>query len=168
MGVFRFTYTDEPLPVSETPLQKAERRQWLYATHDPVACTAIAEKLGQACRRGRTITYAELSRGVSISIPGETTPHVVDIQGGTRISADDQHILDDFLCFLSLQSFKNASILASANVFDPTDKRGASSGFFEAARILGCLPVLHSDIAEMMFWKQELKKVYQWFKLHPI
>ena len=130
---------------------------------------AVAEALGRSCRRGRTITYAELARGVTFRLPeiNGGRPYVIDILNQTQVSKRDQHILDDFLCFLSLQSMKGASILASANVFDPNDSRGASNGFFETARLLGVLTEVRGDMGELMFWKRELQKVHDWFSELP-
>ena len=161
----QFTYDeDDDLP-PETPIQRAEKRQWQYATHDPVACAALAEAMGRSCRLGRTITYADLARGVTFRLPGvnDGMPYVIDILDRKRVSKFDQNILDDFLAFLSLQSMKGASILASANVFDPHDSRGASNGFFETARWLGVLPELRGEMNQMLFWKHELRKVHDWF-----
>ena len=167
----KFTYDsdDEPPRIPLSPIQRAEQRQWQYATKDPIACAAVAEALGRSCRRGRTITYAELARGVTFRLPeiNGGRPYVIDILNQTQVSKRDQHILDDFLCFLSLQSMKGASILASANVFDPNDSRGASNGFFETARLLGVLTEVRGDMGELMFWKRELQKVHDWFSELP-
>lgn len=183
MASFYFSYEDDKVrvPPPESPIQRAEKRHWQYATHDPIACADLATALGRSCRRGRTITYAELARGVTFRLPSinQGQPYIIDIQNQSRISPRDQHILDDFLCFLSLQSVKGASILASANVIDPSDRRGASNGFFETARVLGYHQADDARLAgrqydskaemrNIMFWNQELKKVYAWFAAHPV
>jgi len=183
MASYVFNYDDEKVrvPPPESPIQRVEKRQWQYATHDPIACADLATALGRSCRRGRTITYAELARGVTFRLPSinEGRPYIIDIQNQSRISSRDQNILDDFLCFLSLQSVKGASILASANVIDPFDKKGASNGFFETARLLGyhqaddaCLAgrqyASEAEMRNIMFWNKELKKVYAWFAAHPV
>ncbi|PKO62618.1 MAG: hypothetical protein CVU24_03305 [Betaproteobacteria bacterium HGW-Betaproteobacteria-18] len=181
MNITRFSYADPSKDISppETAIQRAEKRKWLYATDDPVACAAIAEKLGESCRRGKTISYAELGRNISFRLSkiSDGQKYVIDIQNGSRISLVDQQILDEFLCFLSLQSVKGASILASANVIDPANLRSAPNGFFETARILGYMqadnaripgrPVdRNAEMKNLMFWQSELQKVYAWFKAH--
>lgn len=179
----KFTYgAEDGKPINPmSPIQRAEKRQWQYATLDPVACAALAEALGLSCRRGRPITYADLARGITFRLPSinDGKPYVIDIQRLNRISQRDQQVLDDFLCFLSLQSAKGASILASANVIDPSDQGRAPTGFLETARLLGFRQFdsdhvaggrydKHAEMKNIMLWDQELKKVYAWFKAHPI
>ena len=182
----RFTYNEddehERKPViTLSPIQLAEKRQWQYATHDPVACAALAEALGASCRRGRPISYAALARGIVFRLPSINggNPYVIDIQHSNRIDLHDQKMLDDFLSFLSLQSVKAASILASANVIDPAYPDRAPAGFPETARLLGYSQFGNSlmangrhdravQVRNFDLWGIELMKVYAWFKAHPI
>lgn len=181
-AIYKFSYADSDSdsgPVL-TPIEAAENRSWEYATKDPVACASLAEKLGASCSRGRAITYAEFSRGTAFILPGvnDGNRYVMDIREGKYISESDQYILDDFLCFLSLQSAKGAGILASANVYDPKERNGVPRGFIATARLLGYrkdsfyaqisgrMLSQHEEMEQMAYWNKEQQKVYAWFKRH--
>lgn len=155
---------------------------WVYATQDPESCDEIAGRLGLACRKRKTVTYAELSRGIKFRLPDvkDGQPFVIDIEGGVNISSADKFILDDFLCFLSFQSLSSAGIVACANVVNPSELgRGAPTGFLEIAKTLGLRPAIElsqpgrknnlvTQIQQINFWTTELKKVYTWFDAHPM
>lgn len=178
-SIYRFSYADaDTAAPTLTPIEKAETRKWQYATMDPVACAFLAEKLGESCIRGRPITYAELSRGATFTLPDGNggSRYVMDISDGKYINSSDQFILDDFLCFLSLQSAKGAGILASANVMDPREKNLVPKGFLATATLLGFRrdvhypqtvgrgPGFNEQMEQAAFWVKEQKKAYAWFK----
>ena len=151
------------LNLGPSKLEVAERRYAVYPNADPETSKAIAERLALAAAATRVLTHAELGRGITFRLPmiNGGQPHVIDPADGIVRSAD-RDLLDEFLGFLTVQSYKHAKVFASALVVEGRGSEPAKVFI----RLAGELGVHHSATHDRntLFWVHELKKLHTWFR----
>lgn len=151
------------LNLGPSKLEAAERRYAVYPNADPDASNAIAERLAHAAAAARVLTYAELGRGITFRLPmiHGGRPYVIDPVEGIVRSAD-RDLLDEFLAFLTVQSYKQAKVLANALIVEGRTSEPAKVFI----RLAGELGVHHSATHDRntLFWVHELKKLHTWFR----
>jgi hypothetical protein len=155
-------FSTHGLNLGPSKLEAAEQRYAVYPDADPEASKAIAERLAHAAAAARVLTYAELGRGITFRLPiHEGRPHVIDPAEGIVRSAD-RELLDEFLAFLTVQSYKHAKVFACALLVDGRASEPAKL-FIRLANELGIHHSASRD-HETLFWIRELKRVHAWFK----
>jgi hypothetical protein len=151
------------LNLGPSKLEAAEQRYAVYPNADPDASNVIAERLAHAATAARVLTYAELGRGITFRLPmiHGGRPHVIDPVEGIVLSAD-RDLLNEFLAFLTVQSYKHAKVFACALLVDGRASEPAKL-FIRLAGELGIHHSANRD-RDTLFWVHELKKLHAWFK----
>jgi hypothetical protein len=99
-------------------LQKFEVIKWRYATGDAEALSTLEERIAVAGRKQALITYSELVRGVTFSLPNVQKPQTIDVTDWQEL---DRAIVGDFLGYISRRSYESAGFLSSALVVGKVD-----------------------------------------------
>ena len=135
-----------------------------FAPHDPHALHVLGERLGLAARAGRTITYAELAKGLSIQLPNQSSAahQLSDILGQT--STQSKAIIDEYLFVLTGDSYREARLLANALL--DSGRNQPAPAFFEGAAKLG-VRVPKETNRRLDMWTMALARVFDWFKRLP-
>lgn len=156
-------FTIDGMEPGRSRLERLELRYASIPNADPGASKIIAQRLADAASDGRVLTYAELGRGISFRLPAINgdNAHVIDVADGI-VRSTDKELLDEFLAFLTVQSYKHAKVLANALVVEHRSSEPAKA-FIRLASELGIHHGTKRD-SEMLFWLHELKKVHAWFK----
>jgi hypothetical protein len=137
--------------------------RWHYAAGAPEARAEFVRRIRERARRGATISYPELVDGVEIQLP--------NVHGGAPFYLGnpewtdlDRAILGELLGYISMESYREAGIIASSVVVSSTT-REPSEGFRVMMRQLGKLRSGRADEALMM-WSSELAKAQEWYANH--
>ena len=137
--------------------------RWHYADAAPEVRTEFLRRIRFRARKERTITYADLVEGVEIRLP--------NVHGGAAFFLGnpewtdlDRAILGELLGYLSMESYEQGRIFASAVVVSSTTGE-PSEGFRTMMRQLGRLKSSSADEA-VLLWSDELRKAYEWYAAH--
>jgi len=137
-----------------------------FAPHDPHALHVLGERLGLAARARRTITYAGLTKGLSVQLPKQSdgAHQLSDILG--HVSVQSKAIIDEYLFLLTGDSYREARLLANALL--DSGRNQPAAAFFEGAAKLG-VRVPTETTQRLYMWTVALARVFDWFeKLPPI
>jgi len=138
-------------------------RDWQHAPHDPAALQQIADRLGQAARDQRTLTYGALVRDIEFRVPRISggQPYRPALGDGAVVRAVDLGLVDEFLTYLSLHSYRGGNIIASALVMAP-GRAQPNTEFLRLARhFRGRSPKLFPDHD---VWQRELQGIFSYFE----
>ena len=144
-------------------LEKFRQLTWEYGDKDPVALQALEQRVADAGRRRKLITYSELVTGVRFNLP--------NIRGGERVidigdwSDLDRKIVGSFLGYMSLRSYEAALFFSSALVVSKMDG-SPGEGFYNLLRDLGLIASSKTDKA-MYLWADHVAKAHTWYSRHP-
>jgi len=143
-----------------TPADRFADYKWVYADKDPDALSQLTERIAQAGRQGRLITYSDLVRGVKfcISTVNGGNPFEIDPHDWSDL---DRAIVGDFLGLISCQSYSSAKVFASALVVSKADGT-PGPGFGQLMRDLGIVMSPSKD-AELECWITEVQNAYRWY-----
>lgn len=152
------------VPTHDELLASETKRVWKYVPYDHDALEEIAGRLGWAAREKRTWTYGALVKEVTFCIPsindGQPYRPKMDLDCGTVIRRQDIEVVDEFLTYLSLHSYKSAALIASALVTGPgTGKPNAE--FLRLARKFRRATSRFTPDTEL--WARELRLNYDYF-----
>lgn len=130
--------------------------QWQVVATNPSALKAMERRINHAIASQGVLTYSQLVDGIDFYLPKSDGSQLyrIDLE---RWSGSDGGIVGEFLCYISMQSFIQQGVLASAVVVKSSGK--ISSGFFELAEILGLLKH-RDDASDEAFWQTEKGYVY--------
>jgi hypothetical protein len=133
--------------------------QWHYAPRDERARSELDRRIAEVGRRGSLITYSDLVRDVTFSLPNLHEPqHRID----TREWQDlDRAILGDFLGYLSMKSYERGGFFASALVVSKQDG-SPGEGFYSLLKELGLIAKSKTDKA-MFLWADHVAKAHAWY-----
>jgi len=152
------TQTRDQLLASET------EREWQYVPHDHDALEEIAGRLGWAARAKTTWTYGALVKDVTFCIPSinEGKPYLpnMDVSADTVIRRKDLEVVDEFLTYLSLHSYKEADVIASALVTGPATGKPNVEFLRLARKVRRATPRFTPDTE---LWARELRLSYSYF-----
>ena len=139
-------------------------RSWKYVPHDHDALEEIAGRLGWAAREQRTWTYGALVKDVTFCIPSinEGKPYLpnMDVSGDTVVRRKDLEVVDEFLTYLSLHSYKEADVIASALVTGPATGKPNAEFLRLARKFRRATPRFTPDTE---LWARELQHNYNYF-----
>jgi hypothetical protein len=150
--------TPDELLTSET------NRNWKYVPHDHDALDEIAGRLGWAARNERTWTYGALVKDLTFRIGpingGKPYRPMMEVSSSTVVRRADLEIVDEFLTYLSLHSYKSANIVASALITGPATGKPNAEFLRLARKFRRATPQFTPD-AEL--WARELRLNYNYF-----
>ncbi|MGQ0712814.1 MAG: hypothetical protein ACT4PJ_03665 [Gemmatimonadaceae bacterium] len=144
-------------------LERFRQLTWEYGDRDPVALQTLEQRVADAGRRRKLITYSELVTGVRFNLP--------NIRGGERVidigdwSDLDRKIVGSFLGYMSLRSYEAARFFLSALVVSKMDG-SPGEGFYNLLRDLGLIASSKTDKA-MYLWADHVAKAHTWYSRHP-
>lgn len=136
-----------------------KRIHWRYAEGDPSALTEIENRIAEAGRRRKLITYSELVCGVPFYLSNlRISPWIIDVGNWREL---DRAIVGDFLGYVSMRSYDHARFFSSSLV---VGKRDGSPGwgFYNLLKELGLIPTSQSEEA-LGFWADHVRKAHTWF-----
>lgn len=131
--------------------------QWPYADSDSRAKGLLTDRILEAARRQKLITYSDLVSGVTFEMRNVNDGRPFAITEWTDLH---RAIIGDFLGRISADSYVNAGIFLSAVVVTKDDGT-PGFGFANFMRELGILSG-RSQAAELECWVREVQKVYEW------
>jgi hypothetical protein len=133
--------------------------QWHYAPRDERARSELDRRIAEVGRRGSLITYSDLVRDVTFSLPNLHEPqHRIDTGDWQDL---DRAILGDFLGYLSMKSYERGGFFASALVVSKQDG-SPGEGFYSLLRELGLIAKSKTDKA-MFLWADHVAKAHAWY-----
>ena len=134
--------------------------EWSYGDKDPAALAILKERIAEAGRNLKLITYGDLVRGVEF--------HLSNIRSGETYqirvydwSGLDRAIIGDFLGRVSTDSYLEAGFMASALVVNK-DECKPSRHFFDWMHSLDVLPNLNENTV-LAFWADQVNKAHKWY-----
>jgi hypothetical protein len=144
-------------------LSKFRQITWHYGDKDPGALGALEERVADAGRKRKLLTYSELVAGVRFNLPNvRDGERVIDIGDWSDL---DRAIVGSFLGFMSLRSYEAAGFFASALVVSKLDG-SPSEGFYSLLKDLGLVASSRTDKA-MYIWADHVAKAHTWYSRHP-
>ncbi|QOF77563.1 hypothetical protein [Variovorax sp. 38R] len=151
-------------PAREELLTSETSRSWQYVPHDHGALEIVANRLGLAARERATLTYGALVKNVTFCIPSinEGRPYQpnMDMDGSNVVRRQDLEVVDEFLTYLSLHSYKGADLIASALVSGPANGKPNAEFLRLARKLRRSTPRLTSDTE---LWTSELQRSFNYF-----
>ena len=142
-------------------LQKFGDINWRYATGDSKALATLEERIAAAGRKRSLITYSELVRGVTFTLPNIQKPRTIDVVDWQEL---DRAIVGDFLGYISMRSYDRARLFSSALVVSKMDG-SPGEGFYNLLKELGLIPNVRS--AKVLdIWAEHVAKAHTWFAKH--
>lgn len=156
-GTLRIQTRDELL-ASET------EREWQYVPRDHNALEEIACRLGRAARARTTLTYGALVKDIAFCVSTTTDglpyrPNM-NVGGNAVVRKKDLEMVDEFLTYLSLHSYKGGNLIASALVTGPGPGKPSSEFLRLARKLRRSTPRLTSDTE---LWRRELQCNFDYF-----
>ena len=143
-------------------LERFRQMQWRYAPQDVAARKTLANRIAEAGKKGGTITYSVLVRGVTFNLPSLTEPrHVIDTLEWQDL---DRAIVGDFLGYLSMESYERAGFLCSALIVSKSDGT-PGEGFYTLLKELGLIASSKTDKA-MYLWADHVTKAHEYYASH--
>lgn len=132
--------------------------KWKFAEYDPGALDELERRIEETARRQDLITYSDLARGVSFTLPTVNygAPFEIDTSDWSELH---RAVIGDFLGYLSYQSYLRYEVFISALVVTK-DKRQPGFGFAELMRETKVLARSGNDAA-VECWALEVRKVYK-------
>lgn len=141
-----------------------------YAKAAPAAAAEMGQRLGNASRQKKTISLAELGRGLVGVLPSDKRAVVVD-PSDDHLSDEQQDVLDQIAVHLAsvawehckeLSSWKKPEILCNALIVGRGNQ--PTPGFWKFAQFTGRFPAAAANGAHRdEFWTREVKRVHEWF-----
>ena len=144
-------------------LERFRQMSWDYGDKDPVALKALEERVADAGRKRKLITYSQLVDGVRFNLP--------NIRGGKRVidigdwSELDRAMIGSFLGYMAMRSYEVAGFFSSALIVSKLDG-SPSEGFYSLLRELGLIASSKTDKA-MFLWADHVAKAHTWYSRHP-
>ena len=136
--------------------------RWKYADKDPAALAELEERIAEAARHRKLITYSELVRGVRFDLPNlQDGPRTIDVGDWQDL---DRAIVGDFLGYISQRSYERQGFFASALVVLKADG-SPSEGFYTLMRDLGLISSGKTDKAMYLF-ADHVAKAHTWHATH--
>lgn len=133
--------------------------KWHYAPRDEGARSELENRIAAVGRRGGLITYSDLVRGVTFSLPNlREAKHLIDTGDWQDL---DRAILGDFLGYLSMESYERAGFFSSALVVSKQDGT-PGEGFYNLLKELGLIAKSKTDKA-MFLWADHVAKAHTWY-----
>ena len=144
-------------------LAKFSQMTWHYGDKDPVALRALEERIADAGRKRKLLTYSELVYGVRFNLPNiRGGERVIDVGDWTEL---DRAMVGSFLGYMSLRSYEAAGFFSSALVVTKLDG-SPSEGFYSLLKELGLIASSKTDKA-MYIWADHVAKAHTWYSRHP-
>lgn len=147
-----------PDRVGQVSFKSLTESPWHQIEGNEAAIAEMAERLALTAKQRAVITFSGLVRGLSFrnpALPG-TDRNEIATENGTVLRTLDQALIDSLLLLLSLHSFKDAGIIASALVVPGAAK--PSDGFIKSARALLAMSAVAMSDSDL--WARELDRVY--------
>lgn len=161
---YKLRYNSPNFQTREQLLASETEREWIYVPHDHDALEEIAGRLGWAARENATWTYGAIVKEVTFNIPSinEGKPYRpnLDVGGDTVVRRKDLALVDEFLTYLSLHSYKEAGIIASALVTGPATGKPNAEFLRLARKFRRATPRFTPDTE---LWARELRLNYNYF-----
>lgn len=150
--------------MSKRPIPPSLRnRSWPYADVADKAVAEVAERIARTARRGGTISYSDVVKGIELRLP--------NVEGGRPFELGvpdwrdlDRAILGEILGKISVGTYAKHGFLASAVVTSKSSGE-PSEGFWLLVEELGLFHG-HDDTRRLLFWADELRKVQDWHATH--
>lgn len=136
--------------------RKLAAYQWAYAVNDPDAKRVLANRILEAARRQKLISYSDLVKGVTFRLSNVNGGRPFEIIDWTDLH---RAIIGDFLGSISADSYSRAGVFFSAVVVTKDDGT-PGPGFTNFMRELGVLSG-SSQTAALECWVREVEKVYE-------
>jgi hypothetical protein len=137
---------------------------WPYAENDPAALAELKKRIEDTGRRGDLIGYSELVKGITFHLPNvnKGQPFQINIHDWSIL---DRAILEEFLGYISMLSYRKAKFMASALAISrKSDYNRPSKHFFDWMKRLGILAGRDADD----FWQEQVRKAYDWFQSNSL
>ncbi len=138
-------------------------RNWPYADGAGKAVTEVADRIARTARRGGTISYSDVVKGIELRLPNVEHGHPFEL-GVPEWRDLDRAILGEILGKISLDMYAKHGILASAVVTSKTSGE-PSEGFWLLVEELGLFRS-RDETARVLFWADELRKAQEWYVAH--
>ena len=150
------------MPKSRIPPDLRDRN-WPYADGAGEAIARISERIARTARRGSTISYSEVVKGIELRLPNVERGHPFEL-GVPEWRDLDRAILGEILGKISLDTYAKHGFLASAVVTSKSSGE-PSEGFWLLVEELGLFRG-RDETARVLFWADELRKVQEWCAAH--
>lgn len=140
---------------------KLNESDWEYAPHDLVALSALRDRIAETGRSFGLISYSDLVKGVDFHYSNirDGEAYRINIRDWTGL---DRRIVGDCLGYLSMESYKEAGLMASALVIARLESK-PSENFFDWMEHLEVLTdTKESTVLE--FWTQQVRLAHQWYR----
>lgn len=131
-----------------------------YGNKDPLALAELEQRIADAGRKLAMVTYSDLVRGVSFTLPS--------VKGGQPFQINtyewsglDRAILGEVLGYISTRSYRNYGFMASSLVVNKAEYK-PSDHFFQWMKTLDVLPDLDEDTV-LRFWIEQVNKAHNWY-----
>lgn len=145
----------------EKILHKLNESDWEYAPRDPEALCILRDRIVETGKKFRLISYSDLVIGVNF--------HYENIRDGEAYSINtydwtglDRRIIGDCLGYISMESYRQAGLMASALVIGRVESK-PSDNFFEWMEYLEVLPDTEEGTV-LKFWSDQVRYAHHWYR----
>lgn len=140
----------------DTVARRFAALRWQFVPQNPGVLLQMESRIDQTIANQGLLTYSQLVDGLDFYLPQSklNAPYRIEHKNW---NGSDGAMVGEFLCHISMQSFIQRGVLASAVVVKSSGK--ISSGFFELAGLLDLLE-RGDQATDAGFWQLEKGYVY--------
>lgn len=132
--------------------------RWTWADKDRDALAELERRISATGRRRTLISYSELATGVLFRLPNLNRGELYQIDVSYWKDVD-RALIGEFLGYISMQSYRRHSFMASALAVEKGERK-PSFHFFEWMRKLGAVPSTADEVV-LPFWVEQVNLAYE-------